>query len=423
VNSHYNTAIRALIGCTAALLAQAAPAAGFYISEVGTPGSLGTAGVANPVNTLSADSSWTNPAGMTGVKQDEMLAGMQVLVPKIEFDPSVAEAGGKDGGNAGNIAAIPSFFMVKKLSDRVRLGFSLVAPQGGAMNYGDDFVGRYGASKVALAAIGGSPSIAYKVNDRFSLGAGVSIIYTQFEQTIAINQNALLPGSGTLPDGKVKFDNMTDLGYQPFVGLTYYLSDRLILGAVYRAEMDVNLEGDLNFRSLAFPTPPANDIEIDWDNPQVLKAGLRYELAPGKRLIFSADWEDWSAFSENQLAITGGVLNPAGVLERNFRDTWNAGIAFVDMSNKTSGYSVGFSYDSSPVRNKDRTIDLPFDETWKVSAAYGRNVNKQVDFALGATLMYFGEGKVDQTAQGVRFKGKFDTNIGLFLGGTVRYVF
>ena len=267
MNSHYNTAIRALIGFTAALLAQAAPAAGFYISEVGTPGSLGTAGVANPVNTKTADSSWTNPAGMTGLQQDDMLAGVQVLLPKIEFDPSVAEAGGEDGGNAGNIAAIPSFFMVKKLSDRVRLGFSLVAPQGGAMNFGDDFVGRYGASKVALSAIGGSPSVAYKVNDRLSLGAGVSIIYTLFEQTIAINQSALIPGP-PLPDGKVKFDNMTDLGYQPFVGLTYNLSDRLMLGVVYRAEMDVNLEGDLNFRSLAFPTPLADDIEIDWDNPQ-----------------------------------------------------------------------------------------------------------------------------------------------------------
>jgi len=423
VNSHYNTAIRALIGFTAALLAQAAPAAGFYISEVGTPGSLGTAGVANPVNTVSADSSWTNPAGMTGLQQDEMLAGLQVLLPKIEFDSSVAEASGSDGGNAGNIAAIPAFFMVKKLNDRMRLGFSLVAPQGGAMNFGDDFVGRYGATKVKLAAIGGSPSIAYKVNDRLSLGGGVSIIYTQFEQSIAIKQSAPFPGQGSSPDGKVKFDNMNDLGYQPFAGLTYYLSDNLMLGIVYRAEMDVNLKGDLNFRNLAFPTPPANDIEIDWDNPQLLKAGLRYEFAPGKRLIFSADWEDWSAFSKNQLAITGGVLNPAGVLERNFKDTWSAGVAFIDGSNKTHGYSVGFSYDSSPVNNKDRTIDLPFDETYKLSAAYGWQGSKQLDFALGGTLMYFGEGKVDQTAQGVRFKGKFDTNMALFLGGTLRYHF
>ena len=423
MHTNYTKAVRALTASGALLLTVSAQSAGFYISEVGTPGSLGTAGVANPVNTFSADSSWTNPAGMTGLKQDEMLAGTQLVIPKIEFDSSVADAGGSDGGNAGNIAVIPSFFMVKKLNDRVRLGFSVVAPQGGAMNYGDDFVGRYGATKVSLAAIGGSPSIAYKVNDRLSLGGGVSIIYTQFEENIAINQSALIPGPGTLPDGKVKFDNMTDLGYQPFLGLTYYLADNLMLGVVYRAEMDVNLEGDLNFRSLAFPTPPANDIEIDWDNPQVLKAGLRYELAQGKRLIFSADWEDWSTFSKNQLAITGGVVNPAGVIERNFKDTWSAGVAFVDMSNKVNGYSVGFSYDSSPVSNKDRTIDLPFDETYKLSAAYAWKGSRQLDFGLGATLLYFGEGKVDQTAQGVRFKGKFDTNMALFLGGTLRYVF
>ena len=423
MHSPYTTTVRTFVGCAALLLTQSALAAGFYISEVATPGSLGTAGVANPVNTVSADSSWTNPAGMTGLKQDEMLAGVQLVLPKIEFDPSVAEAGGKDGGNAGNIAAIPALFMVKKVSDRVRLGFSLVAPQGGAMNYGDDFVGRYGATRVALSAIGGSPSVAYKVNDRLSLGGGVSIIFTHFEQSIAINQSALVPGPGALPDGKVKFDNMTDLGYQPFAGLTYYLSDSLMLGVVYRAEMDVDLEGDLNFRSLAFPTPPANDIEIDWDNPQTLKAGLRYEFSPRKRLLFSANWEDWSAFSENQLAITGGVLDPAGVLERNFRDTWSAGLAFIDGSNRTGGYSVGFSYDSSPVRNKDRTIDLPFDETYKLSASYAWKGSKQLDFGLGATLIYFGEGKVDQTAQGVRFKGEFDTNMALFLGGTLRYLF
>ena len=351
------------------------------------------------------------------------MAGVQLLLPKIEFDPDLAEAGGSDGGNAGNIAAIPAFFMVKKLSDRARFGFSLVAPQGGAMNFGDDFVGRYGASKVSLAAIGGSPSLAYKANDRLSLGAGVSIIYTQFEETIAINQTALVPGPAVLPDGKVKIDNMTDLGYQPFAGLTYELSNRLLLGVVYRAEMDVNLDGDLNFRNLAFPTPPANDVELQWDNPQLVKAGLRYEIAPDKQLAFSAGWEDWSAFSKNQLAITGGQLNPVAVLDRNFRDTWNAGVAFVDLSRKTRGYSLGFSYDSSPVRNRDRTIDLPFDETYKLSAAYGWIGSKQLDFAFGGTLMYFGSGKVDQVAQGVRFKGEFDTNVALFLGGTLHYAF
>jgi long-chain fatty acid transport protein len=123
------------------------------------------------------------------------------------------------------------------------------------------------------------------------------------------------------------------------------------------------------------------------------------------------------------LAITGGVLSPTGVIERDFKDTWSAGVAFVDQSNKTSTYSIGFSYDSSPVSNKHRTIDLPFDETYKFSAAYAWKGNKKLDFGLGATLLYFGDGKVDQTAQGVRFKGEFDTNMALFMGGTARYVF
>jgi hypothetical protein len=62
MHSHHIKATWAVTGCLALLLTQGAQAAGFYISEVGTPGSLGTAGVANPVNTYSADASWTNPA-------------------------------------------------------------------------------------------------------------------------------------------------------------------------------------------------------------------------------------------------------------------------------------------------------------------------------------------------------------------------
>ncbi|NOQ90543.1 MAG: hypothetical protein GQ549_06330 [Gammaproteobacteria bacterium] len=412
---HFTTTASLTIGF-AALLTQSVQAAGFYLSEIGTPGSLGTAGVGNPVNTVGADSAWTNPAGMTSLQEDQLFAGAQVVIPKIKFDSSVAEAGGDDGGNAGAIVAIPSFFVVKKMSDRVSLGFSVVAPQGGAMDFGNNFVGRYAATKVELAAIAASSSVAYKVNEKLSLGAGVSIVYTTFEQDIAINQ-------GVNPDGKVTFKDMDDWGYQPFAGVTYYISDDVMLGVVYRAEMDVKLKGDLDFNDLSGPTPPADKIKIGWDNPQTLKAGLSYEFEKGKKVMFSANWEDWSQFSKNQVAVTGGPLNPTGVIERNFKDTWSAGVAFVDWSIKEHGYSVGASYDSSPVSDKNRTIDLPFDETFRLSTAYFWTGQNHLDFGLGATLTYFGEGKVDQTAQGVRFKGKFDTNVAAFLGGTIRYIF
>lgn len=409
--------------CVMMLVPSGAQAAAFYVSEFGTPGSLGTAGVANTTNTFGADSAYTNPAGMTGLKQDTIVGGMQVLIPDMKFDSSIAQAGGKDGGNAGNVAAIPSFFAVKVLNDRTRIGFSITGPLGGGMNYGDDFVGRYGAQKVVLTGIALSPSMGYRVTDRLSLGGGVSVLYTNFDETIAINNNAA-PGPVPLPDSKIKLENLDDWSLQPFLGLTFQATDKLLLGAVYRGKSDINLKGDLNIRNwqLPIPEPTANSAKLQWDNPQTVEMGLRYKLNEEWYLLANADWEEWSEFSDNFLSVQNGVLDPKAALDREWKDTWHAGIAASRyVGNKV--YNMGFSYDSSPVSDGKRTIDLPMDEQFKLSAGMGIQGSERLSYALGATLMYAGEGKVDQTAQGVRFKGKFDTNLILFVGGTVRYAF
>jgi long-chain fatty acid transport protein len=406
------------LGSMVALTAMNAMAAGFYIAEVGTPTSLGTGGVANPTNTHHADAAWTNPAGMTGLEADSAVAGLQVVLPKMEFETSAATAGGDDGGNAGKRAVIPSFFYVKRLSERSRLGFSVTAPQGGGVDYGDNFAGRYQTSKATLAAVSMAPSIAYKLSDRFSIGAGVSIIYTKFEQDIMLNQ-AALAGPGT-PDGKVKIENATDWGYQPFLGLTAQLTDRALLGVVYRAKANVELEGDLNFRNLIIPQPAANDIDIGWDNPQWLEAGLRVQLSADNFLFVNGGWQDWSEFGEkNELTVEGQVAT----LDRQWDDTWHAGIAFAHRAGTQPGYSVGFAYESSPVKNEHRTFDLPVDELYKVSASYFWQGNKQLDFSLGSTLYLIGDADIDLTAQGVRSAGKFDKNYVVFVGGTARYTF
>ena len=400
------------------LASQLASAAGFYISEVGTPLSLGTAGVANPTNNIGADSAWSNPAGMTGLNHSEALGGLQVVAPNIRFDSSVATAGGSDGGNAGNTLPIPSFFYVNAVTDRLRLGISSAGIMGGGVDYGDSFVGRYATSLATLGAVGISPAIGYKVNDRFSVGAGVSIIYTRFDMNVAINQSAFKPDA---PDGKLKIEKADDWGYQPYVGLTYNVTDRAMLGFVYRAEMDVNLEGDVKIR-LDAPKPTANSIDVDWDNPQTAKLGLKYRLDDKNLLFMSAGWEDWSKFSNNTLALEGGTLNPEIRLDRKMDDTWNAGIA---LAHHEGGHatSIGVAYESSPVSDKNRTLDLPFEELYKLSFAYAWEGQKNFDFSLGSTVYLIGDAKIDQTSQGVRTKGEYDTNYIVFFGGTARYQF
>ena len=407
-SQRYLTAISMLLS-----VSHTSSAGGFYVSELGTPGSLGTAGVANVTNNFGADSAWTNPAGMTGLQQDTAVAGVQLIVPKVEFDSSIATAGGSDGGNAGLVSVVPSHFLVKSISDDVKLGFSVAGTMGGGLDYGKDFVGRYGAYRAVLAGLALSPSIGYRVNADLSVGAGVSAVYTSFDQDIAVRQ----PGN---PDGRVSINQIDDWGFTSFFGLTYRLNDQALLGLVYRPEFDAELEGDVNFSGLPV-TPLADSIKLEWTNPQVLRIGLQYRLDDEYTLFFDADWEDWSEFSDNRLEFEGGILNPVAELDRNWKDTYHLGAAVVRHWGDQA-VSLGISYDTSPVDDEDRTIDLPLDEQLKISASYAR-VGKSLDYSIGATLMYMGDGKVDQTAQGVRFKGEFDTNYALFVGATLRYQF
>lgn len=391
-------------------------AAGFYLSEVGTPASVGTAGVGTTTNTRFADAVWTNPAAMTGIETDHALGGMQLVIPSMKFDSSSATTvSGNDGGNAGNTAMIPSFFVTKKLSDRLHGGFSLTVPIGGGFDFGDNFAGRYGVIDLDLAGVTLSGSLGYKINDKVSVGGGLSMLYTTFEQTIAMRTAG--------PDGKIKMRDLDDWGYQPYAGMTWAISDTVLLGAVYRAEADVDLKGDLKISNPAGPTPPSNKVKVSWDNPQTFEAGLRINISDERKLLFNAGWQDWSAFSENAIDVSGGILNPILILDRKFQDTWHLGAAVVE-ERGDSIYSLGISYESSPVKDKDRTIDLPFDESLRISAAWAWKGVENFDFSLGGTLAYLGDAKIEnQNTQGLNFDGEFDTNLLLFLSGTVKYTF
>ena len=405
--------LQLLAAAIALLWGQSVLAAGFYLSEFGTPSSVGTAGVGSSVNTSGADAAWTNPAGMTGQNEDSLLAGLMVISPELRFDSSVATAGGSDGGNAADPAGVPSLFYTRVLSDETRFGFSFVAVGAGGVDYGDDFVGRYSIQNVEMANIGITPSFAFKVNEQLSLGVGVSAIYTTLEQDIAINT----PGAG---DGQAKFEDLDDWGYQGVLGLTYQFTADTMLGVVYRSEADVDLEGDIKIKGLPV-APPKQSVDLEWTNPQWLEVGLKHQIDTEKTLMFNVGWQDWSEFSENKV-----IMSDAGIAEtidRQWDDTYHAGAAYIHRLDPEAFYTLGISYESSPVKDKYRTYDFPVDEMWKLAGSYGWKGKSNLDYSVGATLYLIGDAPIDSTDQGVRSSGEYDDNTMLFLAGTLRYAF
>jgi len=393
---------------------QGAQAAGFYLNELGTPSSTGMAGVSNVTNNFTADAAWTNPAGMTGLSEDSLVVGATVLSGKVEFDSDVATGGGSDGGNASEPVFIPSLFYTRVLSEKSRFGLSLVASIGGGVDYGDDFVGRYAVQSVELSGLALTPSYAYRVNDQLSIGVGLSFLQTKLDQEVAIN--TLLVAD----DGKATFDELEDEGFQGIFGLTYQASASTMIGLVYRTESSVELEGDLKVEGTAIPI--ANqDLKIEWDNPQTLEMGVQHQLSDAKTLFVNLGWQDWSAFSENKLSVKNTGISD--VSDRNWDDTWLAGVAYAQKLDDGETFKLGLAYESSPVKDKYRTFDFPVDEMWRMSAGYSWEGGNKSSYAIGATLTRVGDAAIDQTEQGVQAAGDFDKYLLLSVGGTWRYLF
>jgi len=377
--------------------------AGFYLPELATPGSIGTAGAANPTNTFDASSSVTNPAAMVHLEQDKsMMVGGQIMAPDMSFDSKIATAGGSDGGNAGDIAVAPGFFYARHLNENSSVGFGLSAVLGGGVDYGDDFVGRYQATAASLTGAGLTVSYGYKVNDEVSVGGGLTMIYTEFEQDIAIN----LPAA--MPDGEVSLEDLDAWDPQFTLGLTWRLNEKALLGFVYRSKAELELDGKLKTKGLSAPPFAALDgqkITLEFDAPELFEVGLQYDLNADTKLFLEFDIERWSQFDQNYLTINS--LGETVVLERNWDDTWRVSAAIV----KSIGndlYSFGFGYDSSPVDDEDRTFDLPVDEQLRLAFAWGRQIDEQSRWAIASEYIWMGDNKIDQTVQGVRVKGDFD---------------
>jgi long-chain fatty acid transport protein len=398
------------------------------LSAIASPASVGTAGAANVINNEGADSSFTNPAGMTGLDVDAFLTGVQALIPSVKFDSSIATAGGSDGGNAGNTAAIPAVYLVKVLSEDTRFGLSVVAPLGGGVDYGDNFVGRYQATKSTLEGVSITPALAWKITDRLSVGGGFSFLYSRMDMDVALNQGAVNPA---FSDAKLKLDEIDDWSYFGTIGLQYQVTDRLLFGAVYRSKSEVELEGDIKFSNLQIPilnriTSNINNIEMDYDLPQTVTAGILFQATDHLRLMVNADWEDWSQFSDFGITLdsgpTGANINKAANLK--WKDTWHVGAAAAYKPNRNI-FSLGVGYDSSPVDDDDRVAFLPADEQLEIGAAWGLK-NEEIgsfSYSLGTSFLWLGDGKMDQTVQGERFKGEFDENYILFVAGSLLYRF
>lgn len=373
-------------------------AGGLYLQEFATP-SMGVASAGAEAVCRDASTSWHNPAGMTRLEGNEFMLTTGLVKTNVKFD---SDSPGGDGGNAGGYAPLGAAFYTRSLSEDWKLGASLIVISGALLDYDDDWVGRYECQKTSIFTVTLTPSIAYRINDQWSIGGGVNLMYGELELDAAI------PLPGGLPDGQASLDgDDVDVGFS--LSALFEPSERTRLGVVYCSKVEPSFSGDLSIEPVGLSI--GTDLEMTF--PQFVRVGIYHELNKKWALLGTVAWEDWSELDSLFLSTTtGGTAD----IPRNWDDTWHfaAGVRYrIDEQWLVQG---GIAHDTSPVDSVDRTADMPVDKQFRLSLGVEQKRSDKVTLGLIFQYTDLGDAKIKSY-----YTGDYDKNEAFSLAFNVNW--
>lgn len=372
-------------------LATSARAAGMALYETGAP-DLGTASAGRAAMAADASTAAANPAGMTLLDRSQLLGTSGALLPSTNFDvaPQTSTSGG-GGGNSGVFTPLGAFFYVYKLSERFRLGVAVDSNFGLSGNYGKTWVGRYYVTYESIISGTVNPSIAYKVNDWLSVGAGVSLSIARLKFQSKINN--ILPRA---QDGGLAFESW-DEAFGGNVGVLLRPIAKLRIGLTYQSPVYYKF----GFRPHLTNLGPAltfirkkiggAKINIPMEVPQQAMMSAVYEVTPKFSLMGNVGWQNWSAFGEFPVGISTAKQRTV-TANLHFSDTCQIAIGQQFRIGEKWLWSAGFAYDSSPVSKTNRVPVLPLDRQLRYGTGIQYEVNDDVTAGAAWEFMDAGPG-------------------------------
>jgi long-chain fatty acid transport protein len=418
-NKMLSALVKAALVATAAALPLATYAAGFSLTEQSVTGLgrsfAGGAAWANDATTL-----YYNPAGITRLKQDDLVVGASVIALTADFDKISANdaignpLSGGEGGPVGKLGGPLTAYYSSKINDDWYWGIGLNAPFGLATDYDRDWVGRYQATYSRVMILNLQPTIARRMSDNFSWGFGIDIQYMEVQL-----ENAL--DFGSICFGQVGPVTCTGLGLTPqnadgYVSLTgnsvsYGWNGGLLweyegtrLGFTYRGQVKHTLEGDADFTG----TPAVfsglgvftdTGIEAAFDTPELVSLSVVRELNPEWTLSFDLTRTGWDKFQELRVQFDN-PNQPDSVQPENWQDVYKASIGADWRMSDAWTFRAGFGYDNSPVEDQYRTARLPDGDRLWLSGGATWHYSDKTEFSVGYAYLQLGSGNplaFDQT--------------------------
>ncbi|NOY63765.1 MAG: hypothetical protein GXP10_11560 [Gammaproteobacteria bacterium] len=422
-----------------------ASAAGFALTENSASG-MGNAFAGASATASDASTVYFNPAGMTHLKQRQISGALHLIRTRAQYvdQGSTAAGGALLSGSNENIQAdalVPNFYYVVPMEDRWTFGLGVNVPFGLKTDYEDDWVGRYHAVKSQIESININPSFAYQVDEKLSLGFGLSAQYVDVTLTNVVDFGSIcedLEGStipagtcaslGASPQGNDGFADLQadSLSWGYNFGLLYDITPRSRAGIAYRSRVAHTLEGDADFTvpgNLAFLTGSGNFIDTDLssnaDLPESFSFSLYHEYSEKLAVMFDWTLTRWRRFDE--LRIDYDSVQPDSVTTEKWNDSDRYSLGFNYQYSETLMLRGGVALDETSIPDRThRTPRIPGNDRRWVSVGFGYKINEALSVDVGYSHLFLNDTKINHTYEsGVStinhtLKGKYESSVDIF---------
>ena len=408
--------------------ASAAQAAGFMLTEQ-SAGALGRAYAGVGVDGTDLSGVYYNPATMTLHPGTQIQAGFVAVGLDLAYE-------GNDGTTENgqyNTQAIPHGYISHQLTDSVWLGLAMTVPFGMGTEYKDDWALANRGISAEVLTFDFNPNVAWKVSDKLSFGAGMSIQYAAADlkmRSDVVRDNTTVASA----NGEIDADSWA-WGFN--VGLMWTPLDNLRFGLSYRSKVNHHADGDFTMDNQKVLDPESGslvpmpgsatlgDAKASLSTPAWAMATAAWDINDLLSLYATFRWTDWSSFDTLEIK-SAGIPGGKQTVINKWQDTYLFSVGADLRFTNWWTFRAGIGYETSPIDEPEyRTAIIPDADRWwfAIGSSFQATDNMQIDVSAA---MLHGTGERDLYADqkpGADKVGRFDKLDAYLFGVQLVYKF
>lgn len=345
-----------------------------------------------------------NPGGMGWLDTTVNLsAGLSLIIPRTQY--LEAFPGIYTATMVHNVGTPFQFYYSASLKKNICAGIGVYTPFGSRAQWSDDWKGQFIIREINLKTIFIQPTLSWKVNEHFGVGAGFVICTGSFalRKGVPVQNLASEYGEGNL-EGDAS-------GVGANFGVYYSSNKKLSAGINYRTSVTAKVDrGEAKFSVPNYLEQyfPETKFSAALDLPQVLSFGVGYKLNSKFSIAADINFIGWSSYDSLQIDFETNTEKLEDISSaRKYQDVFIYRLGAEYLCCKNVFLRAGIYYDLTPVQDGYVTPETPDADRFGITLGSGIKVSSHC--LLNFSFLYNETKTRTSTNIETEFSGTFKT--------------